>query len=73
MSAPRRDATTVAPLLVSPPEACRILGGCSDTHLRRLTAAGKVTIKYDGRLRRVVYSSLVAYVDSLTEDPAVSA
>lgn len=64
---------TTDPLLVSPAEACRLLGDCSDRHLRRLTAAGHIEVRYMGTRRRIVMSSLRAYVAGLPEDPAVSA
>ena len=66
-------ATEVAAdLLVSPARAREILGGCSDTYLRRLTADGSVKVVYLGTHRRVVYASLVDLVGSLPQEPAVA-
>lgn len=50
-----------------------MLGGCSDSHLRRLTARGLVEVRYMGRHRRILYSSLVAYVSGLPDAPEAAA
>lgn len=57
-------------LLVTPARAREILGGCSDTTLRRLTGDGRIKVVYLGSHRRVVYASLVDLVSHLPEDPA---
>lgn len=64
------NRTQVEPLLVKPAEACRLLGDCSDTHLRRLTAQGHIDVVYVGSHRRVVVESLRRYVAGLPQEPA---
>lgn len=61
---------TANDLLVTPLRAREILGGCSDTYLRKLTADGLIKVVYLGSHRRVVYASLVDLVEALPEDPA---
>lgn len=52
-----------APLLVSYLEAAGILGGVSTRHIARLVAARKLRSVGSGRARRIVYSSILSYVE----------
>ena len=63
-----------APLLVTYSEAARLLGGLgfdgkpkpvSTRHVERLAKAGKLRAVGQGRARRVVYSSILAYIEQV--------
>lgn len=57
----------VKPLLVSVKEAARILD-CSTWKVYELLNAGQIAGRYMGASRKVVYTSLEAYAESLPEE-----
>jgi excisionase family DNA binding protein len=51
------------PLLVTYAEAARLLGKVSTRHVERLVSARKLRAVGRGKARRVVYQSILAYID----------
>ncbi len=55
-------ATT--PLVITYEEAAELLGRVSVRHVERLVAARKLRAVGSGRARRIVYASLLRYIES---------
>lgn len=51
------------PLLVTYLEAARLLGGVSTRHIERLVAARQLRAVGRGKARRVVYTSILTYIE----------
>jgi excisionase family DNA binding protein len=56
-------APTSVPLLISFQHAADLLGAVSVRHIERLAKARKLRRVGAGRARRIVYSSLLAYIE----------
>ena len=74
---PRQNQEPLDPILVTPAEACRLLG-CSLRHLYTLVSEGLIEVRYVGTgrknpPRRVVMASIRRYVESLPQDPPSAA
>jgi excisionase family DNA binding protein len=54
-------ATGLEPIVVTPRQACKLLG-IGNTHLYRLLGAKEIASYNDGRARRIPLSSIRAYV-----------
>lgn len=54
------------PLLVTYAEAAQLLGRVSVRHVERLVAAGKLKAVGRSRARRILYTSILAYVERET-------
>jgi excisionase family DNA binding protein len=59
------------PLLVSVKDGARILG-VSDWQMYELLNKGEIESRYIGRRRKIVYSSLRSYFDSLPDEVRTS-
>jgi excisionase family DNA binding protein len=61
-------SATATPLLVTYLEAAEMIGGprkpVSTRHVERLVAARKLRAVGRGRARRIVYASILAYIES---------
>lgn len=63
---PLTYAPLTAPLIVTYEEAAKILGGgrsLSTRHIERLVLSGQLKKVGKGRARRIVYASILAYVE----------